>query len=88
MALLAALGVGMFLSFVSIPAVERALTIVKRMVEYVLMRVFIPFLPLYVLGFLLEVKYKGVFLSMFEQYGSAVVVIVTLQVLYLRGFIW
>jgi Na+/H+-dicarboxylate symporter len=83
MGLLAALVVGMFLSFVSIPPIERFLTIAKRVVEYVLMSLFIPFLPLYVLGFLLEVQYKGVFLSLFEQYGSAVVVIVTLQVCYL-----
>lgn len=83
MALLAALVIGLFLSFVSMPHVERLLTILKRMVEYVLMSFFIPFLPLYVLGFLLEVQYKGVFLRLFEQYGSAVIVIVSLQLCYL-----
>jgi Na+/H+-dicarboxylate symporter len=83
MALLAALGAGLFLSFVPIPAIEQIIMKAKKIVEYVLMSFFIPFLPLYVLGFLLEVQYKGVFLQLFEQYGSAVVVIVALQIIYL-----
>ena len=82
-ALLAAIVVGLVLSFVSIPAIEQAIRRLKSIVEYILMHIFIPFLPLYVLGFLLEVQHKGVFLNLFEQYGSAVIVIVGLQLTYL-----
>lgn len=82
-ALLLAVAVGIGLSFVHVPAIERGIHMLKRFVETFLNYYFIPLLPLYVFGFLLEIHYKGVFASLFVHYGRAFVVIFLTQIAFI-----
>ncbi len=82
-ALLGSIVVGLICSFVSLPALERGVLQIKRAVEWFLNYFFIPFLPLYVLGFLLKMRHEGMFVYLMQQYGSAVIVIVAVQILYI-----
>ena len=82
-ALLLAVVVGVCLSFVRMPEVERGLRILKSFVERFLNYYFIPFLPLYVFGFLLEIHHKGVFASLFIHYGRAFIIIFTVQLIFI-----
>lgn len=43
----------------------------------------IPLLPLYVLGFLLKIRFEGTFVQLMQQYCSTVLLIVAIQVSYL-----
>ncbi len=87
-ALFAALLFGTLLSFFSLPQVERGLLRLKVWVEIILNRLFIPLLPLYVLGFLLQIQYEGVFATLFRSYGSTFVCIVGLHFIYLALYYW
>lgn len=82
-ALIASIFIGIVLSFVQMPAVENGVRIVKSLLEKFLNAYFIPLLPLYVFGFLLEVQYKGVFSSLFANYGKAFVLICVTQIVFL-----
>lgn len=78
-ALLVAIVVGVFLSVVRLPHVEKGIDLLKYVVETFLNHYFIPLLPLYVWGFLLEVHYKGIFESLFVHYGKAFCIIFLAQ---------
>jgi len=82
-ALLAAIVLGILFSIVRIPSVVSTITRVKRWIETVLNYGFIPLLPLYVLGFLLKIYHEGLLSCLLTQYGSAVILIVVMQILYL-----
>ncbi|HXW85735.1 MAG TPA: cation:dicarboxylase symporter family transporter [Candidatus Bathyarchaeia archaeon] len=82
-ALLCSIVVGLLCSFVSLPAVERGVLQLKSIIEWFLNHFFIPFLPLYVAGFLLKMRHEGTFVHLMQQYGSAVIVIVVVQIAYL-----
>jgi len=84
-ALIAAIFIGIVLSFVQMPVVENGIRRVKALLEKFLNSYFIPLLPIYVFGFLLEVQHKGVFGSLFTNYGKAFVLICVTQVVFL-GF--
>lgn len=82
-ALLLAVVIGIALSFIRVPQIERGIHMLKRFVETFLNYYFIPLLPLYVFGFLLEIHYKGVFASLFVHYGRAFVVIFLTQIAFI-----
>lgn len=82
-ALFAAIACGITLTMVSLPFAEAAIRKLKNIVEIILIKGFIPLLPLYVLGFLLEIKYKNAFGMLFQNYGGAVCLIIALQISYL-----
>lgn len=82
-ALLLAIVVGLGLSFLHMPKIEGGVRKLKDAIEYFLNVYFIPFLPLYVLGFLLEIHYRGIFGSLFAHYGKAFIIIFALQVVFL-----
>ncbi len=79
-ALLLAVIIGIALSFIHVPRIERSIHMLKRFVETFLNYYFIPLLPLYVFGFLLEIHYKGVFASLFVHYSRAFIVIFLTQI--------
>ncbi len=85
-ALFAALGIGLLLSFVSLPKVERSLNRFKAGVELVLGKLFIPLLPYYIVGFLLKVQYEGMFTTLFRSYGTTFVFIILMHLVYLALF--
>lgn len=82
-ALLLAIVVGIFLSVVHLPKVESAINLLKNIVETFLNSYFIPLLPLYVFGFLLEVHHKGIFESLFVHYGKTFCIIFVTQTLFI-----
>lgn len=82
-ALLLAIATGIILSFIRLPYAEYLLRKFKHMVELFLNYYFIPLLPLYVFGFLLEIHYRGIFANLFINYGKAFFVIFTLQIVFI-----
>lgn len=82
-ALLAAIVLGIFFSMVRVPVVISGITQIKRWIERLLSYGFIPLLPLYVLGFLLKIYHEGLLFCLVQQYGSAVILIVAMQLVYL-----
>jgi Na+/H+-dicarboxylate symporter len=88
-AMLAAVICGISLSFYSVPPVETAVKALKNLLEMIVNTLFIPILPLYVFGFLLEINHQGVFMQLFQTYGRTFALIICLQiiVLFLAYFI-
>ncbi|MCK4265590.1 cation:dicarboxylase symporter family transporter [Candidatus Babeliales bacterium] len=82
-AMLIAVVVGIFLSFVSLPKVENLINKGKSFVEFILNNIFIPIIPIYVIGFLLKIKYEGILGNLFRSYGKAYVLIISLHIIYL-----
>lgn len=84
--LLLAVFIGIFLSFVPMPRIEHYAFNLKRLIEVILKDYFIPLLPFYVLGFLLKIQYENIFFNLFQHYGKAAIVIITMHALYLTCF--
>lgn len=82
-ALIAAIVIGLLGTFIKLGKFEQVVNKAKEWIENLLQKIFIPFLPLYVLGFLLKVRYEGMLACLIKQYGSAFILIVSLQVFYL-----
>jgi Na+/H+-dicarboxylate symporter len=51
----------------------------KSIIELLINTFFIPILPIYVLGFLLEINHQGVFMQLFQTYGRTFALIIILQ---------
>jgi Na+/H+-dicarboxylate symporter len=83
LALLAAVITGMFLSFVDLPQMNSSIISLKKMVETVITRLFIPILPLYIFGFLLSIQHQGIFGQLFASYGKTFGLIACLQLVVL-----
>jgi Na+/H+-dicarboxylate symporter len=86
-AMFAALVIGIILSFVAMPRIEKFAFSFKNIVEKILNYFFIPMLPLYVFGFLLKITHEGVFGALFKTYGKTFGLILLIQMLYL-GFMY
>lgn len=82
-AMLAAVICGVSLSFYSIPSVENGIKFLKNLIEMVVNSLFIPILPLYIFGFLLEINHQGVFMQLFQTYGRTFALIIILQMIVL-----
>jgi Na+/H+-dicarboxylate symporter len=81
-AMIASVVLGIFFSFYPIPFVENWFIKFKNVVEVILKKLFIPLLPLYVLGFLIKLVQEGTLFSLFSSYGKAFIVILMAQVLF------
>lgn len=82
-AMIAAIAVGIFLSFIDIPQVKSSILSLKKIIVAIVTQFFIPILPIYILGFLLSIKHQGIFEQLFNSYGKTFTLIVGLQVLVL-----
>lgn len=82
-ALVMAVIMGLIGSFFSLPVLTRSTGALKKGIEYVLNYFFIPLLPLYVLGFLLKMRFEGSLLELMRQYGTVVILIAAVQLIYL-----
>lgn len=87
-ALLAAVVLGLLFSWNRNVIIENCILKGKKIIEWILLTLFIPFLPLYVLGFLLKIHHEGMLGMLAQQYGGAFVLIVTLQAAVLVFFYW
>jgi Na+/H+-dicarboxylate symporter len=82
-ALLLAIAMGILVSFIHLPRLEAILHTMKEYVQKILVVGFIPFLPLYVLGFLLKIQYEGIFSQLASEYGKAFILIFIFQSTYI-----
>jgi len=80
-AMVVAVVLGLFFSVVRSKVVEQGVFQLKEVLATLLNYTVIPLLPLYVLGFLLKIRYEGAFVPLMQQYGSAVVLLIALQTL-------
>jgi len=55
----------------------------KYIIESIVNKLFIPILPVYIFGFLLEINHQGVFMQLFQTYGKTFALIIFLQMLVL-----
>jgi Na+/H+-dicarboxylate symporter len=74
---------GIIFSIFRVPLVEQSINKLKQIVETILVKIFIPFLPLYVFGYLLEINHRGILGILFKHYGNAIVLIFALQFTYM-----
>ena len=82
-AMLLAIVCGISLSFYSVPVIESGIKKLKSIIETIINSLFIPILPFYVLGFLLEINHQGVFMQLFQTYGKTFALIIVLQMIVL-----
>ena len=80
-ALVAAICIGLIFSFYQSTTVERLVEKMRHGLEYFLWHWFVPFLPFYVLGFLLKLWYEGTLFHMAKDYGMTFFVIIFIQML-------
>lgn len=82
-AMLSAIILGLFFSYKRNEKIIGYAQQLKSGVENILKKIFIPLLPLYVFGFLSKLSYEGTFYLLFKSYGSAFMLIVAVQFVYL-----
>ena len=87
-AMLAAVITGVSLSFYPIAIVEKSVFAFKNLIELIVNALFIPILPLYIFGFLLEINHQGVFLQLFQTYGKTFALIIALQMFVIFCIYW
>lgn len=82
-ALIAAIIIGILCSFFRNKEFENKIIQLKDMVEKGLTFILIPLLPLYIFGFLLKISYEGTFVTLFQNYGKAFLLLIGSQTIYL-----
>ncbi|MBI2352984.1 cation:dicarboxylase symporter family transporter [Candidatus Dependentiae bacterium] len=80
-AMLGAIVVGFFLSYFTLPTADEIIFKLKKIVALIMNRLFIPILPLYIFGFLLDIHQKGIFLQLFQSYGKTFALIFVLHMI-------
>ncbi|MEX0848874.1 MAG: cation:dicarboxylase symporter family transporter [Candidatus Dependentiae bacterium] len=87
-ALMLVLGVicGIVFSIKRVAFVEDTIEKIKSLVEIILLRIFIPLLPIYVFGYLLEINHRGILTLLFRHYGNAIVLILCMQMFFIFSF--
>lgn len=80
--------IGTLVSYFSITKAESVLLKSKKIIEWVIKKLFIPLLPLYVFGFLIEVHHRGIFFDLCQSYGKTYALIILLQYLLVFIFFW
>lgn len=84
-AMIAALLIGVFLTFVSLPSVRRFLEVGKRGIEWGMNELFIPILPLYVFGFFLKMVHELPVWELCSLYGMVFLLAIGMQLFYLAA---
>ena len=75
--------VGLLFTYTRVPLVEKGIHQLKRAVDFFMNRLFIPVLPLFILGFVLKLKHEGILGEILEDYTPVFGVILLLQIAYL-----
>jgi Na+/H+-dicarboxylate symporter len=81
--MLAAIVLGVFFSYKKNTYIENFIQKLKTYIELIFNKIFIPFLPLYVLGFLLKLSYENTFYLLVKSYGPTFLLIFFSQIIYL-----
>ena len=82
-AMLAGIILGIIFCFFHVPKITKAGNKLQRIVTGFLEKCFIPFLPLYVLGFILKMHYEGNLSILFQNYAQVFVLICILIISYI-----
>lgn len=82
-ALFAGLGVGAFLAVFPHPKIEKGLKKLKGKVDYFLNKIFIPILPIFILGFILKLSHEGQLQPILKNYAHMFGIILTALTLYI-----
>jgi Na+/H+-dicarboxylate symporter len=77
--MLAAFIIGIFLSIFSFPKADAFFIQLKNKTALFLNTLFIPLLPIYILGFVSKMHYEGNMYTLFSSYGKAFILIIVLQ---------
>lgn len=87
-ALFAGLGVGAFLAVFPHAKIEKSLKKLKGKVDYFLNKIFIPLLPLFILGFILKLSHEGQLQPLLKNYAhmfGVILMALTLYILIMYG---
>lgn len=82
-AMFAGLAVGFLFTYKPVAMVESVVQRLKFFVDFFMNRLFIPLLPLFILGFVLKLKHEGILGQILEDYAPVFGIITVLQVTYL-----
>lgn len=82
-ALMVGMGYGLLFSFYKLPQAKNLALRLRDYVTVFLQKGFIPFLPLYVFGFVLKMQKEGTLVSLFTNYGQIFLSICLLLVVYI-----
>lgn len=80
-AMLAAITTGISLSFYPYAPIKSLVISLKNSIITLVNRIFIPILPLYIFGFLLEINHQGIFFTLIQTYGKTFALIFTMQMI-------
>lgn len=78
-AIFLAVGTGAIVSYFNDSKTTAILLQGKKWIEWIINNLFIPILPFYVFGFLIELHHRGVFFDLCKSYGKTYALIITLQ---------
>lgn len=81
-AMISGMFVGLFFSFVKVPAVNATVQAMRHSVTVFLKKAFIPFLPVYVFGFVLKIQKEGNLTLLFENFFQVTLLICALILVY------
>lgn len=70
---------GMLVSYLKISQAELILKQGKKWIEWIINNLFVPILPFYIFGFLIELHHRGVFFDLCQSYGKTYALIIALQ---------
>lgn len=78
-AIFIAVATGSVVSYLNITQAQQLIFQGKQSIEWIVNTLFIPVLPLYIFGFLVELHHRGVFYDLFQSYGKTYALIIALQ---------
>lgn len=80
-AMLAAIITGVSLSFYPSSSLKNFIFSLKDFIIGIINRIFIPILPLYIFGFILEIHHQGIFFTLMQTYGKTFGLIFIMQMM-------
>jgi Na+/H+-dicarboxylate symporter len=81
-ALFAGLLLGMYFSYVPNDAATKFAAEIRRYANYILNKLFLPVVPLFIFGFILKLQHDGVLAKVIVEYGPIFAIIFSAQVVY------
>lgn len=85
-ALIGAIILGLIFSYYRHKKIESFVLKSKELIEKILEYFVIPILPVYVFGFLVKMRYEGMFLILIQNYSTVFFLIIAMQIAYLTWF--
>ncbi|MGI4852095.1 MAG: cation:dicarboxylate symporter family transporter [Janthinobacterium lividum] len=82
-ALFLGLAVGILFTYWRVAHIEKGIVVLKKYVDFFMNQLFIPILPVFILGFVLKLKYDGILGEILQEYTPVLGIIVALQIFYL-----